>query len=91
MALLADEPVGGKDLCEAFGDERLGLAVDLGLSLTAGRGAQLALIWDSPMTGRIETFSYSALRDRTAFRKLAKWTLSSLLPVNFRSSLPSLS
>ena len=30
MALLADEPIGGKDLCEALGDERLGLAVDLG-------------------------------------------------------------
>jgi hypothetical protein len=30
MALLADEPVGGEDPCEALGDERLGLAIDLG-------------------------------------------------------------
>ena len=30
LALLADEPVGGKDPEEALGDERLGLAVDLG-------------------------------------------------------------
>jgi len=32
----------------------------------AGRGAQAALIWDSPMEGRIEPFSYLQLRDRTA-------------------------
>lgn len=32
----------------------------------AGRGAQPALIWDSPMAGRTEIFSYAALRDRTA-------------------------
>ena len=32
----------------------------------AGRGEQNALIWDSPMTGRIERFTYSELRDRTA-------------------------
>lgn len=32
----------------------------------AGRGAQPALIWDSAMAGRIEVFSYAALRDRTA-------------------------
>ena len=32
----------------------------------AGRGEQNALIWDSPMTGRIEHFTYTALRDRTA-------------------------
>jgi propionyl-CoA synthetase len=31
----------------------------------AGRGAQPALIWDSPMTGRIETFSYADLLTRT--------------------------
>jgi propionyl-CoA synthetase len=30
------------------------------------RGEQTALIWDSPMTGRIERFSYRTLRDRTA-------------------------
>ncbi|MBV9783676.1 MAG: AMP-binding protein, partial [Acidisphaera sp.] len=34
--------------------------------VAAGRGAQPALIWDSPMAGRVETFSYAALRDRTA-------------------------
>ncbi len=34
--------------------------------VAAGRGNQPALIWDSPMTGRIETFTYSALRDRVA-------------------------
>ena len=32
----------------------------------AGRGAQPALIWDSPMAQRTETFTYSELRDRTA-------------------------
>ncbi len=32
----------------------------------AGRGAQPALIWDSAMTGKIVTYSYAALRDRTA-------------------------
>ena len=32
----------------------------------AGRGAQAALIWDSAMEGRVVTFSYAALRDRTA-------------------------
>jgi propionyl-CoA synthetase len=32
----------------------------------AGRGEQTALIWDSPMAGRIERFSYKQLRDRTA-------------------------
>ena len=32
----------------------------------AGRGAQPALIWDSPMAGRTEIFSYAALQDRTA-------------------------
>ncbi|MCW3477076.1 propionyl-CoA synthetase [Limobrevibacterium gyesilva] len=32
----------------------------------AGRGDQPALIWDSPMAGRIETVTYSQLRDRTA-------------------------
>jgi propionyl-CoA synthetase len=31
-----------------------------------GRAGQTALIWDSPMTGRIERFSYRELRDRTA-------------------------
>jgi propionyl-CoA synthetase len=32
----------------------------------SGRGDQPALIWDSPMTGRIERFTYRDLRDRTA-------------------------
>jgi propionyl-CoA synthetase len=32
----------------------------------AGRGGQAALVWDSPMTGRKETLSFAALRDRTA-------------------------
>ena len=31
-----------------------------------GRGEQNALIWDSPMTGRIEHYTYAALLDRTA-------------------------
>ena len=31
-----------------------------------GRAEQTALIWDSPMTGRIEHFTYRQLRDRTA-------------------------
>jgi propionyl-CoA synthetase len=34
--------------------------------VAAGRGAQPALIWDSPMTGRKESFSFAALTDRTA-------------------------
>ncbi|MBS0561379.1 MAG: AMP-binding protein [Proteobacteria bacterium] len=34
--------------------------------VAAGRGGQAALIYDSPMTGRIETFSYARLTDRTA-------------------------
>lgn len=34
--------------------------------VSAGRGAQPALIWDSPMTGRKESFSYAALTERTA-------------------------
>jgi propionyl-CoA synthetase len=31
----------------------------------AGRGAQPALIWDSPMTGRVETFTYADLLTQT--------------------------
>ncbi len=34
--------------------------------VAAGRGAQAALIWDSAMTGVVETFTYEQLRDRTA-------------------------
>ena len=32
----------------------------------AGRGAQPALIWDSPMTGQIITYTYSDMQTRTA-------------------------
>ncbi|MDE2199278.1 MAG: AMP-binding protein [Rhodospirillales bacterium] len=32
----------------------------------AGHGEQAALIWDSPMAGRCETFTYREMRDRTA-------------------------
>jgi propionyl-CoA synthetase len=32
----------------------------------AGRGEQAALIWDSAMTGRVETFSYNDMQRRTA-------------------------
>ena len=34
--------------------------------VAAGRGEQAALIWDSPMTGRIETFTYRQMQTRTA-------------------------
>jgi len=34
--------------------------------VAAGRGNQPALIWDSPMTGRVETFTYADLLDRAA-------------------------
>ena len=34
--------------------------------VAAGRGNQPALIWDSAMTGVVETFTYEQLRDRTA-------------------------
>jgi len=32
----------------------------------AGRGDQPALIWDSPMTGRLDILTYAQMRDRTA-------------------------
>jgi len=32
----------------------------------AGRGAQAALIWDSPMAGELRSFTYAELRDRVA-------------------------
>ncbi len=32
----------------------------------AGRGDQVALIWDSPVTGTVARFSFAALRDRVA-------------------------
>ena len=34
--------------------------------VAAGRGQQAALIWDSPMTGRIETLTYAEMQRRTA-------------------------
>jgi propionyl-CoA synthetase len=34
--------------------------------VAAGRGERIALIWDSPVTGRIERFSYAELQDRVA-------------------------
>ena len=34
--------------------------------VAAGRGEQVALIWDSPMTGRIERYTYATMRDRAA-------------------------
>ena len=34
--------------------------------MLAGRGEQTALIWDSPMTGRVETFTYRQMQTRTA-------------------------
>ena len=34
--------------------------------VAAGRGKHVALIWDSPVTGRIERFTYRELRDEVA-------------------------
>ena len=34
--------------------------------VTAGRGEQLALIWDSPMAGELRRFTFREMRDRTA-------------------------
>jgi len=34
--------------------------------VAAGRGAQTAILYDSPMTGRVEHLSYTVMRDRTA-------------------------
>jgi propionyl-CoA synthetase len=34
--------------------------------IAAGRGERIALIWDSPVTGRIERFTYRELRDEVA-------------------------
>ncbi len=34
--------------------------------VAAGRGDQAAIIWDSPMTGRVETTTYAQLQDRVA-------------------------
>ncbi len=34
--------------------------------VAAGRGSQTALIWDSPMTGRIETLTYAEMQRRAA-------------------------
>ena len=34
--------------------------------VVAGRGPQAALIWDSPVTGTVQTFTYAEMLDRTA-------------------------
>jgi propionyl-CoA synthetase len=34
--------------------------------IAAGRGERTALIWDSPVTGQIERFTYRELRDEVA-------------------------
>src|SRR6266699_2818049 len=34
--------------------------------VAAGRGERVALIWDSPVTGSIERFTYREMRDRVA-------------------------
>jgi propionyl-CoA synthetase len=50
-----------------FPDGRLNTCFNaLDRHVAAGRGDQPALIWDSPMTGRKEVFSYAALTARTA-------------------------
>jgi len=50
-----------------FPDARLNTCANaLDRHVAAGRGAQPALIWDSPMTGRCETFTYAALLQRVA-------------------------
>ncbi len=38
----------------------------LDVHIENGRGAQAALIYDSPVTGKIKTFSYTELRDKVA-------------------------
>src|SRR4051812_49020498 len=38
----------------------------LDVHVETGRANQLALIWDSPVTGQIQRFTYRELRDRTA-------------------------
>jgi propionyl-CoA synthetase len=46
---------------------RLNLAHNcLDRHVAAGQGARTALIWDSPMQGTVERFSYAQLRDRVA-------------------------
>jgi len=50
-----------------FPDARLNTCHNaLDRHVAAGRGDQPALIWDSPMTGRCETFTYAALLARVA-------------------------
>ncbi len=50
-----------------FAGARLNICANaLDRHVEAGRGEQMALIWDSPMAGRIERFSYRELRNRTA-------------------------
>ncbi len=50
-----------------FAGARLNICANaLDRHVDAGRGGQTALIWDSPMAGRIARFSYRTLRDRTS-------------------------
>ena len=50
-----------------FAGGRLNICANaLDRHVAAGRGGQTALIWDSPMEGRVVRLSYTALRDRTA-------------------------
>jgi propionyl-CoA synthetase len=50
-----------------FAGGRLNICANaLDRHVAAGRGEQAALIWDSPMAGRLETFTYRQMRDRVA-------------------------
>ncbi|MDE2005436.1 MAG: AMP-binding protein, partial [Rhodospirillales bacterium] len=50
-----------------FPDAMLNTSINcLDRHVAAGRGAQPALIWDSAMEDRVETFTYAALLDRVA-------------------------
>src|SRR5262245_8911827 len=50
-----------------FPDGRLNVAFNcLDRHVEAGRGDQAALIYDSPMTGKVETFTYKRLTERVA-------------------------
>ncbi len=65
-------PTKGVDASDApfyrwFPDGRLNTCHNaLDRHIQAGRGEQLALIYDSPVTGTIERFSYAELRERVA-------------------------
>ena len=50
-----------------FADGRLNMSANcLDRHADNGRGAQPALVWDSPMAGQVQMLTYSELRDRTA-------------------------